>query len=88
MKHEREPDIIWDAVVRTWFPSPLAPVDKTRIGRLVTNFKAKEATPDEIKRRKMEAEYEWSGLGEITPEALLKHWDRWRKRPPRRTWPG
>lgn len=81
-------DALWDMVVELWFPSPLAPVDKTRIERLVKNLKAKGATSRELKRRKREADYEWAAkLGETSPEAVLKHWDRWRKKPPRRTWP-
>lgn len=88
MPRKGERDELWDVIVELWFPSPLAPVDMTRIGRLVKNFRAKEVTPQELKRRKMEAEYEWKSFGEATPETVLKHWDRWRKKPPRRTWPG
>ena len=71
----RERDPIWDAVASLWFNNEVAPPDRTRVGRLVREFKAHNATAEEISRRSGAYMAEWPEAA-FTPEAVLKHWAR------------
>lgn len=76
----REPDPIWDTIVAGWFSANLSDNDRTRIGKLVKLFKQKAIDADEIPVRR--ERYNRIGFVQgqrpdpCTPEALLKHWDR------------
>lgn len=76
----REPDLIWDTIVAGWFSANLSDNDRTRIGLLVKLFKQKAIDADEIPVRR--ERYNRIGFVQgqrpdpCTPEALLKHWDR------------
>ena len=72
---KRAPDAIWETVVQIWFPSGVAPSDQKRIGKIVRDLKAKGATPDEILTRLDRYRRQWPAAAD-TPEAVVKHWDR------------
>lgn len=74
-------DALWDEIVAIWFPSPLNRRDKKRIGGLVRDFAGKKAGRAQLRKRKAAHEREWPGLGEATPESVLKHWDRFGRKP-------
>lgn len=69
----REPDPIWDAVAAIWFGGTVIPSQATRVGRVVRDLKALEATPDDIADRHERQRDEWGDAG-ATPESLVKHW--------------
>lgn len=72
-KPARPPDPIWDTVVEIFHPSGLPETARARVGQAVKDFKAKGATPDDIRTRYQHAVAEWPTVG---PEGVLKHWDR------------
>ena len=77
-KREPKPrarDPIWDAVCAEWGLSPERPSEKTRVGRLVRDLKIKGAAPDDIAAVRERYVAEWPEAAD-TPEAILKHWDR------------
>lgn len=75
-KRRRKPDPIWDVIVELWFPSGVSRTQKTRVGKLVRDFKAKSnATPEEIRARFVEVASKW-GPEKATPETVEKHWDQ------------
>lgn len=73
----RPRDPVWDKVTELWWNSGYAPGERTRIGKLVRDFKAKKATPEEIEARAMRYKQQWPNAAP-TPEALVKHWDLFR----------
>lgn len=72
-KKKRMPDEVWDAVEELFFPSGVAPSEKTRVGKIVRDLKAKSATPDQIRSRHNAARAQWDKP--FGPEALVKNWD-------------
>lgn len=71
----RKPQPLWDAVVRAFRLDPVTQAERSRIGRIVRDLKAKGADPDDIPRRLDRYRATWPNAAD-TPEALLKHWDR------------
>ena len=71
----RQPDPIWDTVAEIWFGGKVATPGARRVGKIVRDLKAYEATPDEIRGRVKRYTSEWPDA-ECTPEALVKHWTR------------
>ena len=74
-KPPREPDLIWDAVCAAFGIKHVAPTDQSRIGKIVRDLKAKGADPADIAVRLDRYRAEWPNAAD-TPEALVKHWDR------------
>jgi len=72
----REPDPIWDYVCKVFKLNPQTKTERTRTGRVVRDLKQKGATPEEIERRLQLYRREWPKAAD-TPEAILKHWDRY-----------
>lgn len=70
----RKPDPIWDAVVDVFNLNPVTKSDKTRIGKVVRDLKAKGATPELIVQACDRYRAKWPDVA-CTPEALLKHWE-------------
>ena len=72
---KRKLDPIWDAIVAKFFKT-LCKSDRTRIGKLVRDLKQKGVTDGaEINTRADRLTQDW-GDDKLTPESLLKHWDR------------
>jgi len=59
---------------------PVTKADLSRVGKLARDFKLKGTTPDEIRARLAYYRSGWNAAD--TPEALLKHWDRFAKAQP------
>jgi len=74
----RKPDLIWDSICEIWGFDPQTTTEKKRIGKIVRDMKKKKATPEFIKSLKGVYEREWPNY-ESSPEALLKHWDKFSK---------
>lgn len=71
----REPDPVWDHVCRVWSLEPVTPAQRSRVGRIVRDLKALGASPADLDARMARYRVEWP-RAECTPEALLKHWER------------
>jgi hypothetical protein len=67
-------DPLWDAVVHHFRLRPVAKSEKSRVGRVVRDLRAKGAEPDDVGRRIERYRAAWPNIT-CTPEALLKHWD-------------
>lgn len=80
-KPPRPPDLIWDSVCQVFSIDPQTKSEKSRVGKIVKDLKAKGATPDDIRTRHERYKLEWPGAAD-TPEAILKHWDRFRNAKP------
>jgi len=76
----REPDPIWDGVCAAFHLSPVTKSERSRVGAIVSDLKAKGASPEDIPVRLAHYKSEWPNAAD-TPEALLKHWDRFAKAP-------
>jgi hypothetical protein len=74
-KAPRPPDLIWDAVCAVFALAPVTPTEKSRVGKIVRDLKLKGAVPADIPARLAQYRREWPKAAD-TPEALLKHWDR------------
>jgi len=72
---QRERDVIFDVLVELFHPSGLPPTRVPHIAKNVTDLKAVNATPDEIRRRFDNAKHNWDGRA-FGPEALVKNWDQ------------
>jgi len=72
----RKPDLIWDSTIEHLFPSlngsNLNGRDRKRVGAIVSDLKARKATPDEIAKRWAECQRRYDRPG---VDALVKHWD-------------
>lgn len=79
VKSARKPNPVWDMICKIWNMDPVTKSDKSRLGKLSRDFtlKLKGANSENIKSLKEIFENEWKGT-ECTPEALLKHWDRFK----------
>lgn len=66
---------LWDSVVRAFKLSPVTKAERSRVGRIVRDLEAKGAAPDDVDRRLQRYRLTWPKAAD-TPEALLKHWDR------------
>lgn len=76
----RTPDHVWDAVVAIYFPSGVPPSQVSRVGAIVRDLKAVNATPEEIRRRAENCKRWFEGKG--TANALAKNWDHCANAPP------
>lgn len=65
---------LWDAVCEVFKLNPVTKSDRSRIGKVVADLKAKNATPDDVHVRFGRYIAAWPSLTP-TPEALVKHWD-------------
>jgi len=74
----RRPDPIWDKVADIWFGGEVLKPNQSRCGKVVRDLKAFKATPEEIQARVDRYRAEWPNA-ESTPEAIVKHWDRFSK---------
>ncbi|QNN24939.1 helix-turn-helix domain-containing protein [Planctomycetales bacterium ZRK34] len=70
----RKRDPIWDAVVEAFKLNPITKAERSRVGKIVRDLRAKGATPDDIRRRLERYRATWPDMT-ATPEALVKHWD-------------
>jgi len=70
---KRKPDPVSDAVVELFFGGTLAAPHRSRVGKIVRDFKALNATPDEIRQRLERYRATWPNA-KATPESLVKHW--------------
>lgn len=72
---KQESESLWDLICSVFSINPQTESDKSRVGKLTRDFLQKGATPEELEFRLGQLEAEW-GKRATTPEALLKHWDR------------
>lgn len=63
----------WDAVVAIWFTDGVSKSQRTRVGRLASEFKMLGATENEMRKRRARIREAW-GAGKDTPDSVLKHW--------------
>lgn len=70
----RNPDPLWDVIVELYFKSGVSKHDETRIGKIVRDLGAKNATPEQVRTRHRKAGKEWDRS--FSPEALVKNWDQ------------
>ena len=68
-------DAIFDTIAYLWFDGKVAKPHAKRVGKLVRDFVALEATPDEIVKRHKRYKEAWPTM-ECTAEGLIKHWNR------------
>jgi hypothetical protein len=71
----RKRDPIWDAVCEAFQLRPVTKRERTRVGGIVRDLKLKEAQPSDVWVRLARYRAQWPNAAD-TPEALLKHWDR------------
>ncbi|MCK4625053.1 MAG: hypothetical protein KAV00_07070 [Phycisphaerae bacterium] len=76
----RKRDLIWDKICEIFGLDPVTKLEKSRIGKIVSDLKLKKATPEEIRRRADNYKLHWPDAA-FTPEALTKHWDTMKKGP-------
>ena len=76
----REPNLIWDAIAKLFYPSGIAPGQRKHVGALTRDFKSKGATPEEMEARIERYHREWPDCA-CTPNALLEHWDTFGPKP-------
>ncbi len=86
-RRERKSDAIWDAVCELFNLKPVTKRDRTRIGRIVSDLKAKGATPDDIRQRLARYCQAWPRVA-ATPESLTKHWDHFAQNRPDQSSPA
>jgi len=79
-KPGRARDPIWDCICEYWNFDPQTKTEKGRIGKLSRDFKLKSATPESIKQAMENYRAAWPDT-ECSPEALLKHLDRFMPKP-------
>lgn len=72
-KLPRKTDPIWDTVTALFNLPTVTASQKGRVGKLVVEFKAMGATPDDIRIRAERYRLAWPKVT-CTPEALAKHW--------------
>jgi hypothetical protein len=73
---ERPRDPIWDAVCSLFSLDPKTRDEHSRVGKIVRDLKAKNATPEESARRLANHKANWPNIALVTPESLVKHWDQ------------
>lgn len=71
----RPRNVLWDSLCAAFALKPETPNEQSRIGKVVRDLKLKNATPDDIPLRLARYRRAWPEAAD-TPEALLKHWDR------------
>lgn len=76
----RERDPIWDAVCEAFGLKPVTKRERTRVGGIVRDLRLKQAEPADIATRLARYRAQWPNAAD-TPEALLKHWDRFATAP-------
>lgn len=70
---------VWDAICELFSLNPVTRGDKSRVGKLRRDFKARlgDENPREGIRRRMQAHRrKWPNIDPITPESVDKHWDQ------------
>lgn len=77
----RKPDPIWDTICELFALKPVTKPEKSRIGKVVRDLKAKGATPAGIRDRYARAKAEWTDARTgnakmFGPEAITKNWDQ------------
>lgn len=70
-----KPNPLWDAICAAFGLSPVTRAECKRVGGIVRDLELKQATPADIAIRLARYRAEWPTVAD-TPEALLKHWDR------------
>jgi hypothetical protein len=73
-KIEREANPFWDAFCQSFKLKPTTKAEKTRVGKLARDLKAKTEDADMLAvqvARYSEQHPDWT----LTPEAVMKHWD-------------
>lgn len=74
---QHENDAIFDGLARFFFPSGVGPSDGPRIGKVVANLRAKNATFEELTYRIANWDRTFPNCpGGLTLESLNKHWDK------------
>jgi hypothetical protein len=76
----RPRNLVWDALEEIFYPSGIAPGQRKHVGALVRDFKAKGATPADIRERVERYKHEWPNHA-CTPNAILEHWDEFGPKP-------
>ncbi|MEE9597951.1 MAG: hypothetical protein V3V96_14355 [Acidiferrobacterales bacterium] len=76
-KRTRKRDLIWDAVCEVFALEPVTRPQEKRIGKVVAEFKQHKATAEEIRQHAERYRREWPKMSD-TPEAVLKHWERFK----------
>lgn len=77
-KRTRKKDPIWDAACEVFALEPVTRPQQTRVGKVVAELKQLKATPEEIRQHAERYRRDWGPDIECTPEAVLKHWDRFK----------
>lgn len=73
-KPGRKPNEVWDWVCEAFGLEPKTRNERTRIGRVASDLKAKGATREGLRMRMDRYRQEWPKAA-CTPEAIAKHWD-------------
>ena len=79
-KKSKAPNPLWDVLAELFYPSGVAPGQRKHVGALVRDFKAKNATPEEIQKRADRYRRAWPDMS-CTANALLEHWDEFAPKP-------
>lgn len=74
-KRPRPADPFWDTTARLFFGGTVAEPHRGRCGKLAKAFKQLTDDPDDIRQRLERYRLTWPNAAD-TPEAILKHWDR------------
>jgi len=77
---ERSRNELWDALCAAFGLDPRTKGERSRVGKVVRDLGQKGALPAEVAVRLARYRREWPSAAD-TPEALLKHWDRFAKEP-------
>ena len=70
----RKPNLIWDKICESFHLDPKTKSEKSRLGKISRDLKAKEATPERIDKIITAYAKVFPGAT-CTPEAIVKHWD-------------
>lgn len=73
-KRVGKPNPIWDTLVELFKINPVTPRKQKELGRIVADFAAEGATPDEIRTRLQRYKAAYPKIPE-TPRGLLNQWD-------------
>lgn len=72
-KKSRTHDPIWDTVEAEWWAGGVPEPSRKRVGKIVRDLKALNATPEDIADRIAAYRAKWPTM-DCTPEAIIKHW--------------
>ena len=76
----REPDPIWDALSELFNKDNPTKAERSRLGRVAADLRAKNAAPEEVRSVYQRCKTEWDGKA-FSPEALAKWFDQFRGGP-------